>query len=1286
MPTSHLHLDDSLPVPKPAPNDGAYVLDRSWRIVDINEPALEQLGVSRSEAIGTTLWILAPGLVGTACETHYRLAMESRTVEEFVGPSAAHESRWLEVRAFPVPEGLAVHMRDVTHRVELEAKLRDREQLLSAIFGQAGAGFAQVDLEGRFELVNDAYCAITGYSREQLLGQRMQDITHPDDLTGNLELLKGALAGKNSFTIEKRYVRPDGSIVWVNNSVTILRSDAGAPIGILAVTTDRTEARRSEQQLRESEQRFRQMADAVPQIVWITDAEGRTEFFNRQWSDYTGVAYQPTTAAQVAATHVHPEDASATVIAFDEARRTGTTFHVEHRIRSKSGEYRWFLVRGEPHRHPDTGEIVRWFGASVDIHDRKEAEARLLESEARFRNMADHAPVMMWVTDAFGYCTYLNRRWYEFTGQADRAGEGYGWLDAVHPDDRGAAEQAFISANADRHDYRVDFRLRRADGVYRWTIDAAAARFGPDGEYLGHVGSVIDIDDRREVENALRESEERLRLAVENAEIGFWDVDVVNDVLIWPPRTKAMFGISPHVPVSMQDFYDGLHSDDREATSTTFAAAADPAVRALYDVDYRTIGKEDGIVRWVSAKGRGLFDGPGETARCLRVIGTAIDITTRKATEERLRELNETLERRVAEAIADKSLLAELVEGTDAFVQVADRQFRWLAINKAAADEFERIFGVRPTVGQSMLDALADKPEHQEAVRAVWSRALDGQEFTEVGEFGDPGLDRRFYEMKYNVLRDADGVVTGAYQFVYDVTQRIQEQRRLAEAEAARREADALYRAYFENTAEALFVVNVLEDGGFTVEDLNPAHQASIGLPLPEVKGKRLDTILPPDTAATVIEHYRRVIAAGCVYQYRDTFNLNGRTTHWDTVLVPVRDRSGRIVRLIGSSRDLTAQLAAEEQLRQSQKLEAMGQLTGGVAHDFNNLLTPIIGSLDMLTRKGVGNERERRLIDGALQSAERAKTLVQRLLAFARRQPLQPTAVDLHGVVEAMAGLVGSTMGPTIDLKVDLEPNLPPVTADPNQLEMALLNLAVNARDAMPSGGVLTIGAKRKRADSRHLAKLSAGEYVVLAVADTGVGMDDITVARAIEPFFSTKGIGKGTGLGLSMVHGLVAQLGGALTIDSMPGQGTRIELWLPISVEPVSASGEKAAAVEVRRGRGTALLVDDEELVRMSTADMLIELGFNVVEAGSAEDACRVVNAGTSPDLLVTDHLMPGMSGADLAHELRVRRPDLPVLIVSGYAEADGLAPDLPRLTKPFRNSELAAKVDEVLQSKLN
>ena len=366
--------------------------------------------------------------------------------------------------------------------------------------------------------------------------------------------------------------------------------------------------------------------------------------------------------------------------------------------------------------------------------------------------------------------------------------------------------------------------------------------------------------------------------------------------------------------------------------------------------------------------------------------------------------------------------------------------------------------------------------------------------------------------------------------------------------------------------------------------------------------------------------------------------------------------------------------ITAQEALRQAQKMEAMGQLTGGVAHDFNNLLTPIVGALDMLQRRAVGGEREQRLISGAAQSAERAKTLVQRLLAFARRQPLQPTAVDMTKLMADIADLIASTSGPQIRVSIEASEDLPCARADQNQLEMALLNLSVNARDAMPNGGTLRISATKAEAHPADALGLAPGDYVRLSVSDTGSGMDEATLARATEPFFSTKGVGKGTGLGLSMVHGLALQLGGALRIQSRKGVGTNVELWFPATDASPGADVASPSQVSATPPTGLVLLVDDEELVRTSTAEMLMELGYVVVEAGSSEEAVNQLRDGLRPDLLITDHLMAGMNGADLARLVRSEHKGVKVLIISGYAEAEGVAPDLPRLTKPFREAELA------------
>jgi PAS domain S-box-containing protein len=650
----------------------------------------------------------------------------------------------------------------------------------------------------------------------------------------------------------------------------------------------------------------------------------------------------------------------------------------------------------------------------------------------------------------------------------------------------------------------------------------------------------MDISTQVKSEDVVARTEARFRLIADSMPQMVWSAGAGGGYDYYNARWYAFTG----VPIGSTDgdgWFDMLHADDRVPAWSAWRRALESG--SPYRIEHR-LRHQSGSYRWVLASAQPEREADGTITRW---YGTYTDIEDIVQARRVLQRSRDSLELEVIARTGERNLLATLVETTDVMVMAVDRNYTIIAINKANADEFEHAYGIRAGVGDNVLRLFADRPKELRPLEAAWSRVLAGEEVTLIEPRGNPQGGPSTYEIKYRPLRDATGGVIGAFQFASDVTARLQDQARLAQAQAA---------------------------------------------------------------------------------------------------------------------------------LIQTQKLEAMGQLTGGVAHDFNNLLTPIIGSLDILHRRGIGAAREQRLIEAAFQSAQRAKVLVQRLLAFARRQPLQSAAIDVGVLIRGLADLVNSTVGPQHVLAIDVTDNLPFAKADANQLEMAVLNLAVNARDAMDGPGAINISVKAEVIKDGDVPNLKSGRYVRLLVADTGHGMDAATISRAIEPFFSTKGVGQGTGLGLSMAHGLATQLGGGLTIASELGKGTQVSIWLPECDErPTSSGGTHGPQRSL--WAGTALLVDDEAGIRVSTADMLNALGFAVSEASSAESALAAMDGGLVPELLVTDHLMPGMTGVQLARLVRERWPDIKTLIVSGFADVDGIDPSFSRLTKPFMQSELEAAI---------
>ncbi len=892
---------------------------------------------------------------------------------------------------------------------------------------------------------------------------------------------------------------------------------------------------------------------------------------------------------------------------------------------------------------------------------------------------------LIFVNDSF--CRLTGYRRDEILGRNCRFLQG--------PETDRTATKALRAAVAAGESLEIDIRNHRKDGTPFWNRLLMAPVRDMTGEVAYFFASQVDVTLELErlagleIHNAAllaelagrlhaqQESEARLRFATEAGRMGIWELDLRSGHVVGSALFRQTFGHGLAPEFHRADLEQAIHPDDRGMWQESLTRAM--ADRSDHDIECRVL-QADGSYGWVQLRAQVMTDAQGAA---VRMAGISLDVTSRRRSEEDLRRTD--------------ALLRGILLTVPALVYAKDRQGRLVLANSYVTDLIGKPW--EEVKGRTDCEFL-DDPLQGQVVMENDRRVMETGQTESIEErVGRHSEHSRIWLSTKTPLRESDGQVVGLVGVSLDITERKADEQALQELNAtleARVEERTRERDRVWNNAQDLLLV-VGKDGVFRA--VNPAWTAVLGWAPDEVVGHSYLHFIHDDDHAAA--------RTAMVALSKDTMpRLENRFRHtdggyrWIAWLAAVE---GDLI--YASGRDITAERAAasalaraEEQLRQAQKMEAVGQLTGGIAHDFNNLLTSIMGSLELL-QKRVADGRTvglDRYTTTAITSAQRAAALTQRLLAFARRQPLDPKRIDLNRLVADMEELLRRSIGPAVELDMVLSGVLWTIMCDSNQLESAILNLAINARDAMPQGGRLTIETQNAYLDDPYVQgqgeDFRPGQYVALSVTDTGIGMSQEVIAKAFDPFFTTKPIGQGTGLGLSMLYGFIKQSDGHARIYSEPGEGTTFRLYLPRH----RGGGESAHTLEVADVRErhqaemgeTVLVVDDEAPVRMLVTETLEELGYAALQAPDGVAGLRILQTPARVDLLVTDVGLPGLNGRKLADAARAIRPDLQVLFITGYAHDAALGnvlalgPGIEIITKPFALDSLAKKIRKMIE----
>jgi PAS domain S-box-containing protein len=859
----------------------------------------------------------------------------------------------------------------------------------------------------------------------------------------------------------------------------------------------------------------------------------------------------------------------------------------------------------------------------------------------------------------------------------DAANEAHSdWVGRLHPDDRRWAEKHFLDTLEGRQThYRSEYRIvRPSDGEVRWIRAVAEIERDAQGRAIKMTGAHLDVTDLKQAERAAKESEERLRAIADALPllISYVDEDQVFRFANKPYEQLFSRPLSEIIGRKMNEVMSGAMYEARRP----FVERALAGEALSYEMDFDRSGAH-AVAEVVHVPHR------AEDGAIVGLYTVVRDITERKQSE---RELSES-----------------------------EQRFRMIADSAPVPIWVSLLNGAREFVNRAYLDFLA-RP-YEEALVFDWRKALHPEDLERIlGEQRRGEASRRPFALEARYRRGdgqwrwlrsesqprwgAMGEHVGFIGVAHDVTDAKEAEqkltllnatleRRIEERTARLTATEALIQTFFFHSSECHAVLVETEEGQFRYEEVNPATLRLYGRTRAQVVGYTIEEVFGAKVAGELNVHLAACLRAGVAYRYE----RNQGEAIIEAIATPVPAEDGSRQRLVVSAHDVTERRRLEDHLRQAQKMEAVGQLTGGVAHDFNNLLTLVLGGLDLIGRQ-IPNlpatpalARIERAKDMALQGVKRAAALTSRLLAFSRQQALAPQSLDANKLVAGIEDLLRRTLGEQVALETILVEDLWRAYADPNQLENALLNLALNARDAMPNGGTLTIATANSVLDKTYVAALSEpvapGQYVMILVADTGTGMSRATRERAFDPFFTTKEVGKGTGLGLSQVYGFTRQSAGHVAIFSEPGEGTTFKIYLPRREGADDSADALSADAGGEGGAENILLVEDDEALRTYTSEILRELGYRVSTCANGADALALLDQNVKIDLLLTDVVMPGgLNGRQLADRAIRKRPGLKVLFMTGYTRDaivhhGRLDEGVHMIGKPFSFPELAAKV---------